>query len=228
MRHRDGGCGRRLWLPRLPVAVALLLALVSSCAAPGTAREADTAADSGESLLVITPVEPAPVAGPDSAVVEPAREAGPDSTVVEPTPVAGADSAAVEVSGVPAADRIVVNYFHRTLRCDTCLKFEAYSEEALRTSFPDELAGGRVVWRVLNLDDAENGHYEEEYDLFESSLVVIVKSGGRVVDWKKLEAIWGFVQDKPVFLDYVALEVEKSLRALSEFEPPVGAPRREK
>ncbi len=119
---------------------------------------------------------------------------------------------------VGVGDRVAVTYFHRTFRCEMCLAFEAYSEEALRTSFPDELSEGRLVWSVLNLDDEENARYEDEYGLTELSLVAAVESDGKVVDWKNLADIWGLVNDKQAFLDYVSFEVGKSLQELTAYE----------
>ncbi len=113
-----------------------------------------------------------------------------------------------------ATDRVVVTYFHRTFRCETCLAFEAYSEEALRTAFPEELADGRLVWSALNLDDEANAHYEDEYQLADLSLVVAVEHDGKVVDWRTLPDIWGLVDDKKAFVDYVTYEVGKSLEKL--------------
>ncbi|MFH1502845.1 MAG: nitrophenyl compound nitroreductase subunit ArsF family protein [Candidatus Eisenbacteria bacterium] len=120
--------------------------------------------------------------------------------------------------------RVVVLYFHRTFRCDTCLTFEAYSEDALRDSFPDEFDRGTLVWRSLNLDEPENSHYADEHDLFESSLVVTTELDGDVAEWKKLTDIWGLVQDEAMFRDYVAYETRKSLEALSSHEKERALP----
>jgi hypothetical protein len=114
------------------------------------------------------------------------------------------------------ADGVVVYYFHLTFRCDTCLKFEAYADEALRAAFPDELASGALEWHVVNIDDEENAHYEDDYDLTEISLIVSEVRDGRVVDWRILGAIWGLVQDKDIFMSYVENEVASSLERLEE------------
>jgi hypothetical protein len=179
------------------LAVTLLIGAPTHCAAL-TAHEDGFAGTARESLLIVSPDEPESTASPDSTAADPRR--------------------------IPVEDRVVVSYFHRTLRCDTCLKFESYSEEALRASFPGELTDGRVVWQVINLDYEENAHYEYEYDLFESSLIVALESAGDVIEWKKLEDIWGLVHDEPMFRDYVAFETEKSLEALSSDEREDAAP----
>jgi hypothetical protein len=182
---------------RLPAAALLLLAMsVHLCALPAPAAEAAT--ELAESLQVASPAEPNAAAASDSG--------------------SGLNSEA------QARSRVVVLYFHRTLRCDTCLKFEAYSEATLRDSFPDDLAEGTLVWRTVNLDEPEESHFADEHDLFESSLVVTTEIEGAVVEWNKLADIWGLVHDEPMFRDYVAFETEKSLRALSSHERDRSTP----
>ena len=125
--------------------------------------------------------------------------------------VAATDSTASSASAAPLANRVQVYYFHRTLRCDTCLKFEAYADEALRSHFAEELSDRRLVWSVLDLDDESSATLVDAYDIFESSLVVSAVEAGEERSWEKLEAIWGLVGDKPSFLSYIQSEVEASL-----------------
>jgi hypothetical protein len=124
----------------------------------------------------------------------------------------------------PAADRVRVYYFHRTIRCGNCLKFEAYAHEALSSRFPEELGDGRLVWTVLDFEDETNAELVDYYDIFESSLVISEIASGEESDWQKLEAIWWLVYDKPAFLDYVAAEVDSALNdvAAHATEPPRG------
>jgi hypothetical protein len=117
-----------------------------------------------------------------------------------------------EAPVVPLADRVDVLYFHRTIRCATCLTFERYAHEALLEDYPDELASGRLTWSVLNFEEEANAELVGRYDVFESSLVVSsVRDSGEVA-WDKLEAIWGFVSDKDTFTEYVSSEVDTAER----------------
>lgn len=102
------------------------------------------------------------------ASVAPPPHAGmAEQPAVEP-PTAGAvltsAAAPAETTGGPALDgshlvadpveasRVVVSYFHPTIRCETCLKIEALTERALREAFADELASGRLEWHVMDFD----------------------------------------------------------------------------
>lgn len=112
---------------------------------------------------------------------------------------------------VPRPDRVVVYYFHRTLRCETCLRFEAYTDEALRTTFADELGVGELEWHVVNLDDAGSEHFVDDYDITENSVVVVGFRGGEQREWTNLDAIWGCVADKPTFLSFIRDQVGERL-----------------
>jgi len=145
---------------------------------------------------------------------------GPPDTAAVVNGAAVPDSLEPETPRAPRPDRVVVYYFHRTLRCDTCLKFEAYTDEALHSRFAEELADGRLVWSVLNVDDESTAALVDAYNIFESSLVVSVVDAGEERSSEKLEAIWGLVGDKPSFLSYVQSEVGANLKEVREPESP--------
>jgi hypothetical protein len=117
------------------------------------------------------------------------------------------------VAAAPAAplpDRVDVFYFHRTIRCETCLRFESYARGALGADFADDLTSGRLTWSVLNLEDEANAKPVDRYDIFESSLVVSTVRDSAEVNWEKLEAIWVLVSDENAFRDYVSAEVDSA------------------
>ncbi len=123
----------------------------------------------------------------------------------------------------PRSDRVVVYYFHHTLRCETCLRFEAYTDEALRTTFADELGVGELEWHVVNLDDAGSEHFVDDYDITENSVVVVGFRGGEQREWTNLDAIWGCVADKPTFLSFIRDQVEERLSRARGPEPRRGS-----
>ena len=128
-------------------------------------------------------------------------------TLARTTAAAASDSCAT----VAQPDRVDVYYFHATFRCENCLRFEAYAEEALRSRFPAELDRGRLTWSVLDFEEETNATLVDSYGIFESSLVVSEVRGNKERAWKKLEAIWSLVEDGQAFMDYVAAEVDSVL-----------------
>ena len=107
------------------------------------------------------------------------------------------------------ADGILVYYFYNNVRCPTCLKIEAYTQEAVQDGFAEAIRGGRLRWRPVNTDEPENAHFKEDYELFTKSVVVAEIRGGRTTRWKNLELIWDLVGDKDAFLQYIRDEVRR-------------------
>ena len=80
---------------------------------------------------------------------------------------------------------------------------EATAKEALESAFPDEMDGGRVVWRPANLDRPENEHFVTDYELTTSSLVLVDMLDGAQQDWNRVDETWELVGDKLAFQAFV-------------------------
>lgn len=112
------------------------------------------------------------------------------------------------VKGEPV---LTVYYFHRTLRCPSCIAIEAMAKEAVEEGFPVEVGSGRIVWKAVNVDEPADAHYDEDYGLSTQSVVLSDTRGGVEVRWKNLEAVWDLLDDREKFLEYVRLEVREFL-----------------
>ncbi|MGA9117533.1 MAG: nitrophenyl compound nitroreductase subunit ArsF family protein [Bacteroidota bacterium] len=109
---------------------------------------------------------------------------------------------------------VAVYYFHGNVRCTTCRTIEALTREALETGFREELREGRLVWRVVNVEDPESEHYAEEFALSSSSVVLERTAEGSRPEWKKLNRVWELVHgEKEEFLAYVREETRAYLEA---------------
>lgn len=111
------------------------------------------------------------------------------------------------VADAPAGKEIRVYYFHRTARCPGCLKIESLSQETVQTYFPVELENGAVTWHSINLDDAGDAHFVDEYDLSTQTVIVAEYSGGEQVRWKNLEKVWELLDADVEFSQYVESEI---------------------
>ncbi|MGD8719946.1 MAG: nitrophenyl compound nitroreductase subunit ArsF family protein [Candidatus Zixiibacteriota bacterium] len=112
--------------------------------------------------------------------------------------------------GVPP-DKVVVTYFYFGKRCAACQTIEALSREAVESGFPEEMAEGRVAWRAVNTDDAGNGRYIDDYELFAKAVIVSEMRDGREARWKNLMDVWKLYKDRDAFIAYVQKEVRASL-----------------
>lgn len=126
------------------------------------------------------------------------------------TAAAGCDRSAAptpESSDSAVSARLVVYYFHRTLRCATCLSIEHQTYAAIQDAFPDALARGRIEWRPVNTQEKGNEHFETDFALPTSSLVIVQMRGDEVVAWKNLDRVWELADQPDRFRDYVLDEV---------------------
>jgi len=99
--------------------------------------------------------------------------------------------------------RVIAYYLHTTYRCVTCKKIEAYSREAIETAFAKELADGRVVWRVVNIEEKGNEHFVKDFELYTKSLVLVDEVKGKQVRWQNLTKVWELLPKKAAFFGYV-------------------------
>jgi hypothetical protein len=117
---------------------------------------------------------------------------------------AAAQASEENVLNASAADHmLVVYYFHGNKRCYTCRTIEAYTEEAIKMGFPEELESGRLVWKAVNVDDPANEHFVEDYDLTTRTVVLVDVDRGSESKWAKLDRVWELVQNKEEFVDYI-------------------------
>jgi hypothetical protein len=115
------------------------------------------------------------------------------------------------------AGRVVVYYFHGNVRCTTCRTIEAYAKEAVDASFAEALQDGRLEWRVVNVEDAGNGHFVEDFQLSTRSIVLERIADGERKEWKNLDRVWELVRgEKEVFLKYIRDETTAFVEAAGE------------
>ena len=98
---------------------------------------------------------------------------------------------------------VVFYYFHTTARCVSCHKIEQYTREALEKYFFDEIASGKVDFRMVNVDEPQNKHYIQDYQLYTKSVVLSKVSEGKEVRSKNLDKVWNLLNNKDKFYEYI-------------------------
>jgi hypothetical protein len=113
---------------------------------------------------------------------------------------------------VAAADsKVIVYYFHGNKRCNTCRTIEAYTAEAVNTGFAPQIESGRVMWQPVNIDEPENEHFVEDYEITTRTVVLVDVVEGREAKWTKLERVWDLTGDKEAFVDYITTNTDAYL-----------------
>ncbi len=80
------------------------------------------------------------------------------------------------------------------------------------TVFAKELKHGRLEFRPVNVEETENKHFIQDYQLVTKSLVLSLVSDGKETKWKNLPDVWQLVSDRDKFFQYVKDEVEQFLK----------------
>ena len=134
--------------------------------------------------------------------------------------IAGCGSPSAEVQSDPVfdpADRVVVYFFHRTLRCPACEKIEWLARQAVEDEFVSEMATGKLLWCPVNLDEPAHAHYADRYQLQFQSVVVSEIRGGNETSWKNLKKVWDLLDDDEAMRFYIRDEVRASLENQEEW-----------
>ena len=170
---------------RLPVTIALVAFVVAtvSLLAVREARRGDASAPVAE----VPPPDPPPAD---------ARPAEAPATQADTAPADDAPAARVEST-------YVVYYFHGDARCASCRRIEAWTFEAVRNAYADDVGEGRVVLRPVNVEQPGNRHYVRDYQLYTKTVVLAEQRGGRAVRHTKLDRVWNLLRDRDAFHRYV-------------------------
>lgn len=128
-----------------------------------------------------------------------------------PAPKATADTTKTAPDSTASAHRVIATYFHTSYRCASCMKIEAYTTEAIMAGFANELKDGRLVWRVVNVEEKGNEHFVEEYKLFTKSVILVDEVDGKQRAWKNLPKVWELLGDKERFVRYIRSETSAYL-----------------
>jgi len=107
---------------------------------------------------------------------------------------------------------VIAYYLHGTFRCPTCYKLEQYSKEAIENNFKDALASGKLEFKVVNVEDKGNEHFNKDYQLYTKSLILSLVKDGKETKWINLDKIWEYVDNKQRFLAYVKAEAADLLK----------------
>ena len=120
---------------------------------------------------------------------------------------------AEESPAASVSDGVVAFYFHGNTRCATCRKIEAYADEAIHEGFVQALDTSALTWRVVNIEEPENRHFVEDFQLVTRSVVLAEYRDGNLVRWENLDKVWQLVRDKDGFTSYVQDETREFLGA---------------
>ena len=105
------------------------------------------------------------------------------------------------------SETLIVYYFHRTLRCSSCLLLEELTRDTLTTGFDAQVKKGKIQLSVINIEETGNTHFEEHYNLTNQSVVLSMVVDGRELKWKNLTEVWDHLHEREQLMDYIENEI---------------------
>lgn len=126
---------------------------------------------------------------------------------------AAADDATMPPDASTVSDGVVVYYFHGNARCATCRTIESLANDAIHAGFAGELDDGTLTWQTVNIDEHDNTHFIQDFQLVTRSVVLAEYRDGAVVRFTNLDKVWQLVRSKDDFVAYVQRETREFLGA---------------
>ncbi|MBN1912395.1 MAG: hypothetical protein JW818_21925 [Pirellulales bacterium] len=120
------------------------------------------------------------------------------------------DRIATALESMTARDGLIVYYFHGK-RCATCRSIESQAHQVVETDFADELANGRVKWKVVDYRKPSGEKLRKQFKVADPVVVVVRIKGGEIDDWNRLDRVWALKDDPTGFADYVRTEIRDML-----------------
>jgi len=109
--------------------------------------------------------------------------------------------------------QLIVYYFMTTYRCPSCHFIEETTRKAIDESFAKEIKSGRMVFKMINIEEAGNEHFGNDYKLYTKSVVLSNVKDGKEASWKNLEDVWKMIGQEDSFKAYIVKEVKAYLGA---------------
>ena len=107
---------------------------------------------------------------------------------------------------------IIVYYFHGNQRCVTCRNIEELSKTATEKIFSNQLKGNSIKFISINVDDAKNEHFIQDYQLIVRSVVIAKINNGNETGWRRLDKVWTLHNDPDKFFKYFESEASQLLK----------------
>ena len=104
-------------------------------------------------------------------------------------------------------NQVVVYYFHRKFRCQSCEVLESTLMSTIQVTYSNHFGAGRLAMCIINVDDPENRFYLEQFEILGNSIVIVEKRGGVVSRYKNLESIWDVSEDRDAITQLLENEV---------------------
>lgn len=91
----------------------------------------------------------------------------------------------ISASTTKAKTHLEVYAFHGTRQCETCKNMKENTKATLDKYFSEELKSGKIVFQIIDVDDAKNEKLAEKFQATGTALMInkVVNGKDNIVDW---------------------------------------------
>lgn len=108
-------------------------------------------------------------------------------------------------------DKVAVYYFHNTRRCPTCLGIQKGIEQTIDAKFSKDIEAGMLEFVELNMEEAPNKKYVEQFQLSFSTMIVAAEAEGETKKWENAGKVWDFAHSPDELKTYVEKTIRQQL-----------------
>lgn len=102
-------------------------------------------------------------------------------------------------------------YFHGANRCYTCNLMEGYIRDVIAADYALQEREGKLRFQSLDVQDPQNQHYVQQYQLTSISLFFSLKDQGKELKFENIDRIWQLAGSEAEFKNYIRSELKKYL-----------------
>ncbi len=114
-----------------------------------------------------------------------------------------------QVNALADMDSLLVIHFHPEVQCSCCIKVGIYSKEGLERFYAKPYQDSCILFKEYNID--EDTSTAKRYKVFWSALG-FEKFSGKKADFKEVESVWEFCEDKDKFLPKFRRELDEFIK----------------
>ncbi len=114
---------------------------------------------------------------------------------------------------------VIVYYFHGNTRCPTCCSIESQTQDTVRANFASQLSGKEMSLQMINYEQPAAKQLVDKFEIQMPVVVLARLKNGEIQDWKRLDEVWGLVDDKAGFTNLVQGEINRILTSENKPSP---------
>lgn len=110
-----------------------------------------------------------------------------------------------------AASPVRLYYFHRNVRCVTCVALGEITAWVAEVSFREQISAGEFAFEIVNYQAPGNEHFADDFSLEQPSAVLVACEGDSVTEWRNLARIWELSENHKGLEAYLKKEIDAFL-----------------